>query len=86
MLYGQGRDLPDVVVDTVDHLVVTAPRAVQPAEAEPERLPSRRGFAATEPYRNSTAAVATFSGSRASARRAGAAQAIAKSPSLTGQR
>ena len=30
--------LPDAGVDTVDHPVVTAPSAVKPAEAEPERL------------------------------------------------
>jgi hypothetical protein len=31
-------NLPDGGVDTVDHPVVTAPSAVKPAEAEPERL------------------------------------------------
>ena len=34
---GQDSDLPEVVVDTVDHPVVTAPCAMKPAEAEPER-------------------------------------------------
>jgi hypothetical protein len=31
---GQDSDLPDVVIDTVDHPVVAAACAVQPAEAE----------------------------------------------------
>ena len=31
-------NLPDAGVDTVDHPVVTAPGAVKPAEAEPQRL------------------------------------------------
>jgi len=31
-------NLPDAGVDTIDHLVVTSPSAVKPAEAEPERL------------------------------------------------
>src|SRR5271169_546075 len=35
---GQDSNLPDVVADTVDDPVVTAPCAVEPAKAEPQRL------------------------------------------------
>jgi len=38
VLDGQDSDLPDGGVDTVDHPVIAARSAVEPAEAEPERL------------------------------------------------
>jgi hypothetical protein len=65
------------LVDSVDDAVVAAPRAVQPFQAKLKRLPTRRGLAASDAYRNSTTAVAIFSGSLCSARRAGAVQAMA---------
>src|ERR1022692_4251421 len=85
MFDGHDVDTAVLVVDTVDHPVVAAAGTVQPVEPELERL-ADPVLAASDPYRNSTAATATFSGSRASAQRPGAVHAIAKSPSLTGQR
>jgi hypothetical protein len=49
-------------------------------------LPARRGLSDKEPYRNSTTAVAAFSGSLVSARRDAAVHAIANPSSLTGRR
>ena len=68
---GHDVDAAVLVVDTVDHPVVAPAGAVQPFEPELERLAGSVGVAASDPYRNSTAAVATFSGNRASARRVG---------------
>jgi hypothetical protein len=77
VLDGHHVDAAVLVVDAVDHPVIAAAGAVQTPQPEPERLATRCGLAASDPYRNSTTAVATFSGSRASARRAGAVHAIA---------
>jgi hypothetical protein len=79
-------DQASLVVDAVDHAVIATAGAMQSLKASFSGLPTRCGRAASEPYGNSTAAVATFSGSLVSARRAAVVHAIAKSLPLTGRR
>jgi hypothetical protein len=57
---------------------------MQPYEPQPKRLTDRCGFAASDPFTNYSAAAATFSGSRASARRSGAVHPISNpSPAVS---
>jgi hypothetical protein len=74
---GQDSDLPDAVIDAIDHPVVTAPCAVQPAEAEPERVAGPLRICSQGAVQELRRCGRRIPGSRASARRAGAAQAIA---------
>jgi hypothetical protein len=66
---GHDGDLPEVVIDAVYHSVVARRALRRPSRPSFSGLPARCGFSASEPYRDSTAAVAAFSGSLVSARR-----------------
>ena len=74
-----------LVVDAVDHAVVASPGAVQPGEAELQRLADPVRVGGQGSVQEFHRCGRDLLGQPLSARRAGAVQAIAKSPSLTGQ-
>jgi hypothetical protein len=84
MVDGQDVDTPAWLVDAVHDPVVPSMGAVPTFELEPERPPDPVGLSARAPEMNSTAAVATFSGRRRTARLAGLATVLNRTTRCAG--